>query len=140
MVQVSSATLQALSSETWPVVGSLGDLLVAALNDVPADIWDRAFPLDNLSWLPALVPPELPRTYSISCFPFDLIPESVDLTVTRAEHPISPFFVFEGQPRTRPGVCSGFLNPDPTLDNSPRHQLTAGKDSTESVSIRTLTS
>ncbi|CCA74881.1 related to nitric-oxide synthase, salivary gland [Serendipita indica DSM 11827] len=135
MVQVSSATLQVLGSETWPVVGSLGDLLMAALGDVPANVWDQAFPLDNLSWLPALIPPEVPRTYSISCFPFDLLPKSVDLTVTRAEHPVSPFLLFDGQPNSRPGVCSGFLNPDPTVDGSPRHPLTAGKESTETVLI-----
>jgi hypothetical protein len=134
MVRVSSATLQVLGSETWPVVGSLGDLLVAALNDVPENVWDQAFPLSDLSWLPVLVSPEVPRTYSISCFPFDLLPETVDLTVSRAEHPISPLLNLDGQPKMRPGVCSGFLNPDPTLDHSPKHHLTAGQDQSETVS------
>ncbi|KAG8805281.1 hypothetical protein FRC17_005592, partial [Serendipita sp. 399] len=135
MVRVSSTTLQIMGSESWPVIGSLGDLLVAALNDVPANIWDQAFPLDDLSWLPTLVSPEVPRMYSISCFPFELLPEFVDLTVTRAEHPISPVLLLDGQPKTRPGVCSGFLNPDPTVDHSPKHQLTAGNDQSETVLI-----
>ncbi|KAG8776015.1 hypothetical protein FRC16_004643, partial [Serendipita sp. 398] len=135
MVRVSSVTLQIMGSESWPVIGSLGDLLVAALNDVPTNIWDQAFPLDNLSWLPALVSPEVPRTYSISCFPFELLPETVDLTVTRAERSVSPLLLLDGQQKTRPGICSGFLNPDPTIDHTPRHQLTAGNDQSETVLI-----
>ncbi|KAG8823264.1 hypothetical protein FRC17_009376 [Serendipita sp. 399] len=135
MVRVSSVTLQIIESELWPVIGSLGDLLVAALNDVPASIWDQPFPLDDLSWLPTLVSPEVPRTYSISCFPFELLPESVDLTVTRAEHPISLLLLLDGQPKTRPGVCSGFPNPDPSVDHSPKHQLIAGNNQSETVLI-----
>ncbi|PVF96909.1 hypothetical protein CPB86DRAFT_708145 [Serendipita vermifera] len=135
MVRVSSVTLQVLGSESWPVVGSLGDLLVAALNDVPENVWDQTFPLNDLSWLPLMVSPEVPRTYSISCFPFDLLPETVDLTVSRVDHPISPLLTLDGQQKTRPGVCSGFLNPDPTLDHSPRHHLTAGKDQSETVLV-----
>lgn len=135
MVRVSSATLQVLGSETWPVVGSLGDLLLGALNDVPEKVWDQAFPLNDLSWLPSLVSPEVPRTYSISCFPFDLLPETVELTVSRVDHPMSPLLLYDGQSTTRPGVCSGFLNPDPNLDHSPKHHLTQGKDTGETVSF-----
>ena len=130
----SAAALRVLSSESWPINGSLGDLLVAVLNDVSEDNWDQAFPLRDLSWLPTLVPPEVPRTYSISSFSFDLLPETLDLTVARAEHEVSPLLSLDGKKTTRPGVCSGFLNPDPTITHEPHH-LTAGKDSDEMVSI-----
>lgn len=134
MVRVSSATLQVLGSEMWPVIGSLGDLLLAALNDVPDKAWDQAFPLNNLSWLATMISPEVPRTYSISCFPFELLPSTLDLTVSRVDHPMSPMLLYDGQPQTRPGVCSGFLNPDPNLDHTPKHPLTLGKEEQETVS------
>ncbi|KAL0577411.1 hypothetical protein V5O48_004576 [Marasmius crinis-equi] len=128
MVRTSAATLRVLGSDTWPVNGSLGDLLVLALNEVDEGVWDRAFSLDNLSWLLSLVRPEVPRTYSISSFPFDLMPESIDLTVARAEHEVNPLLLHpdtRGMKVTRPGVSSGFLNPDPTLDHEPKHDLTS---------------
>jgi hypothetical protein len=126
MVKISSITLRVLGSEAWPVNGSLGDLLIGALNEVPEDVWDQAFSLNDLSWLPTLITPEVPRTYSISSFHFDLLPETLDLTVARSEHVVSPLLVTDGLKHTRPGVCSGFLNPDPTLDHEPNHHLTAG--------------
>ena len=121
------ATHRVLGSDTWPVNGSLGDLLAVALGEVAEEIWDHAFTLGpDLSWLAALIPPEVPRTYSISSFSFDMLPESLDLTVSRAEHEVSPLLLPPGSPRmTRPGVSSGFLNPDPTFDHSPQHPLTA---------------
>lgn len=129
----SSAALRVLGSQSWPVNGSIGDLLVAVLNDVSEDVWDQAFSLTDLSWLPALIAPEVPRTYSISSYSFDLLPETLDLTVARAEHEVSPLLVMDGKKTTRPGVCSGFLNPDPTVDNEPRHHLSLGADAEETV-------
>ncbi|KAF8650910.1 hypothetical protein AX16_005035 [Volvariella volvacea WC 439] len=133
LVRVSSAaTLRVLGSDAWPVHGSLGDLLVAVLNDVNDEVWDQAFSLSDLSWLPGLISPEVPRTYSISSFSFDLLPETLDLTVARAEHEVSPLLILDGKKATRPGVCSGFLNPDPTLNHEPTHPLTRG-DQTDDV-------
>ncbi|KAG7085882.1 hypothetical protein E1B28_003416 [Marasmius oreades] len=127
-VHTSTATLRVLGSDTWPVNGSLGDLLILALNEVNEQVWDEAFSLDDFSWLLSLVAPEVPRTYSISSFPFDLMPESLDLSVARAEHEVSPLLLppdSRGIKVMRPGVSSGFLNPDPTLDHEPRHHLTS---------------
>jgi hypothetical protein len=62
----SKSTLKLLHSNEWPVKGSLGDLLQLAISEVPQDIWDRAFSLNNLEWLPKLLTLEVPRTYSIS--------------------------------------------------------------------------
>lgn len=116
MLRVSNATLRVLSSDSWPVPGSLGDLLVAAMNEVPENVWDQAFSLSDLTWLPTLIAPEVPRTYSISNFHFELLPETLDLTVARAEHVVSPLLLPDGVRLTRPGVSSGFLNPDPLGD------------------------
>lgn len=135
MVRVSSATVRVLSSEEWPVQGSLGDLLLAALNDVPENIWDQAFSLTDLSWLPQLITPEVPRTYSISSFHQDLLPDVLQLTVARAEHTLSPLLNMSDGKITRPGVSSGFLNPDPTLGAEPRHHLIADTSLEEKVCI-----
>ncbi|KAK1218358.1 hypothetical protein PQX77_018956 [Marasmius sp. AFHP31] len=128
MIRTSSATLRVLGSDTWPVNGSLGDLLLLALSEVDEAVWDRAFGLDDLTWLLTLIQPEVPRTYSISSFPFDLMPESLDLTVGRAEHEVNPLLLLpdaRAMKVTRAGVSSGFLNPDPTLDHEPKHHLTS---------------
>lgn len=102
-----------LASEVWPVNGSLGDLLLGALPDFDENIWNDAFSIDQLSWLPEIVSPEVPRTYSVSSFSFELMPSTLDLTVSRAQHDISPLLCRPGQKTTRGGVCSYFLNPPP---------------------------
>lgn len=133
----SAAAMRILGSDTWPLNGALGDLLVAILNDVSEEAWDRAFSLADLSWLPALILPEVPRTYSISSFSFDLLPETLDLSVSRAEHEVSSLLVLDGKKTMRPGVSSGFLNPDPTLNHDPHH-LTKGEEAEDRVSSRFL--
>lgn len=128
----SASTLRVLNSDTWPVFGSLGDLLTLAYNEVSEQTWDQAFPFADLSWLPALITPEVPRTYSIASFSFDLLPESLDLTVARAMHEMSPLLLPPGAPKVmRPGVSSGFLNPDPTVNHSPRNPSSAGRHDDE---------
>lgn len=111
MLRASSNTaLQVLATDEWPVRGSLGDLLQSAVQDTPQAVWDSAFNLQDLSWLCELVPVEVPRTYSISSFPDELLPSTVDLSVSRSEYQLSS--TFAGDARiTRSGVSSGFLNP-----------------------------
>lgn len=111
MLRASSNTaLQVLATDEWPVRGSLGDLLQSAVQDTPQAVWDSAFNLQDLSWLCELVPVEMPRTYSISSFPDELLPSTVDLSVSRSEYQLSSTFAGE-QKVTRCGVSSGFLNP-----------------------------
>ncbi|TDZ31021.1 Sulfite reductase [NADPH] flavoprotein alpha-component [Colletotrichum spinosum] len=111
MLHASSNTvLQVLSTDEWPVRGSLGDLLQDAVTDTPPQIWDRVFNLDDLSWLAELIPPEVPLTYSIASFTEELLPETVDLAVSRSEYKLCSTFA-RGQDITRAGVSSGFLNP-----------------------------
>jgi sulfite reductase alpha subunit-like flavoprotein len=115
----SRSTLSILSSEEWPVKGSLGDLLQLAISEAPQDIWDRAFDLENLAWLPKLISLEVPRTYSISNSSIELLPSTIDLTVSRTETARDP--IFEAVQPSLPlyGVSSGFLNPaSNTLDYS----------------------
>ncbi|RSL88897.1 hypothetical protein CEP51_001518 [Fusarium floridanum] len=109
----SNTVLQVLATEEWPVGGSLGDLLQKALIDTPPQIWDKAFSLDNLDWLPELVQLEVPRTYSISSHTNELLPNTVDLTISRAEYKLCSMFS-QGQHVTRAGVSSGFFNPHPS--------------------------
>jgi sulfite reductase alpha subunit-like flavoprotein/cytochrome b involved in lipid metabolism len=112
MLRASSNTLlQVLATTEWPVRASLGDLLQAAVTDTMSHIWDQAFELSgNLSWLCDLVPVEVPRTYSISNFPEELLPTSVDLTVSRSDYNICA--ALAGASSTlRHGVGSSFLNP-----------------------------
>lgn len=117
MLHASSNTvLQVLAAEEWPVYGSLGDLLQHAIIDTPSHIWDKAFCLDDLSWLTKLIPLEVPRTYSIASYTDELLPETVDLAISRAEHVLSASFSQNGQ-TLRAGVASGFLNPLPKQGN-----------------------
>lgn len=111
----SKSTLKILSNDEWPVKGSLGDLLQLAITEVPQELWDRAFDLNNLSWLTTLISLEVPRTYSISNCSTGLLPSTIDLTVSRTETSRDPIFR-EIKP-TLPlyGVSSGFLNPAPNL-------------------------
>jgi sulfite reductase alpha subunit-like flavoprotein len=107
----SNTVLQMLASDEWPVRGSLGDLLQAAIQDTASRIWDQAFDLSgNLSWLADLVPVEVPRTYSISTFSDELLPSTVDLTISRSNYELCPLLAGNAK-ITRHGVSSGFLNP-----------------------------
>ncbi|KAF5003677.1 hypothetical protein FDECE_9787 [Fusarium decemcellulare] len=109
----STAVLEVLATEEWPVRASLGDLLQKAVTDTPVQIWDKAFNLDNLDWLTELVQLEVPRTYSISSYSSDLLPSTVDLTISRAEYKLCSMFA-QNQSVTRAGVSSGFFNPNPS--------------------------
>ncbi|KAH6678759.1 sulfite reductase flavoprotein alpha-component [Plectosphaerella plurivora] len=107
----SSTVLRVLATTEWPVRGSLGDLLQAAVLDTPVHVWDRAFDLDgDLAWLADLIPVEVPRTYSISNCADELLPSTVDLTVSRAEYNLCDTFA-PADTVVRSGVSSGFLNP-----------------------------
>jgi len=112
MLRASSNTvLQVLATTEWPVRASLGDLLQAAVLDTPPSIWDRAFNLmSDLYWLSDLIPVEVPRTYSISSYPDEMLPSSVDLTISRAEYKLCSTFAGR-ESIARSGVSSGFLNP-----------------------------
>ncbi|KAG8718026.1 hypothetical protein FRC08_006115 [Ceratobasidium sp. 394] len=127
LLRASSVTVRILASTEWPVQGSLGDLLLAA-NDVSEDAWDKAFDRRNLAWLPALVQLEVPRTYSISEFSLEGLPDYVDLTVSRAEHNVCAQLVAAGADRVIPGVASGFLNPNPLDEYIPHPSLTRNSD------------
>ncbi|KAK0615347.1 hypothetical protein B0T17DRAFT_383314 [Bombardia bombarda] len=112
LLQASSNTvLQVLATTEWPIRGSLGDLLQGAVADTSPHIWDRAFDLrGNLSWLADLVPIEIPRTYSISNHCQELLPSTVDLTISRAEYKLCSTFA-GNEDVSCAGVGSGFLNP-----------------------------
>ncbi|KAK1835643.1 alpha subunit of putative sulfite reductase [Podospora conica] len=107
----SSTVIKVLATEEWPIRGSLGDLLQSAVVDTNPHIWDRAFDLDgDIEWLTDLITLEIPRTYSISTHSQELLPSTVDLTVSRAEFDLSA--TFAGNEKVRcAGVGSGFLNP-----------------------------
>lgn len=112
----SNVLLQVLATDEWPVRGSLGDLLQAAVVDTPSSVWDQAFDLGgNLGWLGELIEVEVPRTYSISNYPDELLPSTVDLTVSRAEYDVCATFAGD-IPAIRGGVSSSFLNP-PVMSN-----------------------
>jgi sulfite reductase alpha subunit-like flavoprotein/predicted heme/steroid binding protein len=112
MLRASSNTvLQVLATTEWPVCGTLGDLLQAAVTDTNPHIWDRAFDLTgDLAWLTDLIPVEVPRTYSISNYSQELLPSTVNLTVSRAEYKLSSTFAGNNE-MVCAGVGSGFLNP-----------------------------
>ncbi|KAI0437400.1 cytochrome b5-like Heme/Steroid binding domain-containing protein [Xylaria telfairii] len=111
----SNTVMQVLGTNEWPVRGSLGDLLQGALLDTPPQIWDKAFDLDDISWLTDLIDLEVPRTYSIASYTEELLPSTVDLAVSRAEYKLCSTFAGQDDV-TRAGVSSGFLNPMPSLD------------------------
>ncbi len=112
MLRASSNTvLQVLATTEWPVRGSLGDLLQAAVTDTNPHIWDREFDLTgNLTWLTDLVSVEVPRTYSISNCSWELLPSTVDLTISRAEYKLCSTFAGNSEVICA-GVGSGFFNP-----------------------------
>ncbi|KAG9237782.1 sulfite reductase flavoprotein alpha-component [Amylocarpus encephaloides] len=112
MLRASSNTvLQVLATEEWPVRASLGDVLQASVAEVSSHIWDQAFDLTgNFSWLAELIPIEVPRTYSISNYPEELLPSTVDLTISRSDYKLCS--TFSGSSTIiRHGVSSNFLNP-----------------------------
>lgn len=109
----SNTVLQVLATDEWPVRGSLGDLLQRAVVDTPGHIWDKAFALDDLDWLTELVALEVPRTYSISSYSNELLPSTVDLTISRSEYDLCSMFS-EDEDVVRAGVSSGFFNPVPS--------------------------
>ncbi|PSN69753.1 hypothetical protein BS50DRAFT_618748 [Corynespora cassiicola Philippines] len=119
----SHTTLKLLASNEWPVKGSIGDLLQTAIAEVPQEIWDHAFDLFNLAWLPKLIALEVPRTYSISNASPELLPSMIDLTVSRTETARDP--LFQGVQPALPlyGVSSGFLNPAPSLMEYPSDSI-----------------
>ncbi|KAJ6566665.1 hypothetical protein B0H19DRAFT_1138343 [Mycena capillaripes] len=125
-VKASPFIQRVLEAEAWPVNGSLGDLLIGATGDFTENIWNTAFSLDDLSWLSEVVVPEVPRTYSVSSFPFELMPETIDLTVTRAQHEIFPLLRRPDGPTIRGGVCSSFLNPFPNEDGQEEQEVLVG--------------
>ena len=107
----SNTVLQVLATDEWPVRGTLGDLLQSAVADTNPTIWDRAFDLTgDLSWLADLIAVEVPRTYSISTYSRELLPSTVDLTISRAEYKLCSTFAGDEEV-TCAGVGSGFLNP-----------------------------
>ncbi|KAK3900396.1 alpha subunit of putative sulfite reductase [Staphylotrichum tortipilum] len=107
----SNTVLQVLATTEWPVRGTLGDLLQAAVTDTNPLIWDRAFDLGgDLSWLVDLVSVEVPRTYSISNCSRELLPTTVDLTISRAEYKLCSTFAGNADVMCA-GVGSGFFNP-----------------------------
>lgn len=112
----SSSILKVLASQEWPSYGSIGDLLQLTVTEADPVTWDQAFDLSDLSWLPKLIPVEVPRTYSISNFSNELLPSTVDLTVSRSEHKVSP--LLQRHSTAGHGVSSGFLNPEPKKENS----------------------
>jgi sulfite reductase alpha subunit-like flavoprotein len=111
----SRSTQHILASQEWPVKGSLGDLLQLAISEVPQEIWDHAFDLNNLDWLPKLLSLEVPRTYSISNSSIELLPSMIDLTVSRTETARDPIFNKVQPVLPLYGVSSGFLNPAPDM-------------------------
>ncbi|KAG9121533.1 hypothetical protein FRC07_002461, partial [Ceratobasidium sp. 392] len=129
----ASSIAHILASTEWPVQGSLGDLLMAAINDISEDAWDKAFDRQNLDWLPALVQLEVPRTYSISEFSLEGLPDYVDLTVSRTEHNVCTQLVAAGADRIIPGVASGFLNPNPLDDYIPHGFLSQNSEVDEAL-------
>jgi sulfite reductase alpha subunit-like flavoprotein/cytochrome b involved in lipid metabolism len=112
MLRASSNTvLKVLATDEWPVRGSLGDLLQSAVNDTSSRVWDQAFDLSgNFSWLIDLIPVEVPRTYSISTYSDELLPSTVDLTISRSDYQLCSTFAGNSK-IIRHGVSSGFLNP-----------------------------
>ncbi|CAE6397648.1 unnamed protein product, partial [Rhizoctonia solani] len=133
LLRTSSTVLKVLASSEWPVQGSLGDLLLASIDDVDEDVWNKTFDIDDLKWLPALVPLEVPRTYSVSKYSSEALPDTVDLTVSRTEHVVCPVLVAAGAEKSIAGVASGFLNPNPLEDYIPHVNLAPDFDTDEVI-------
>jgi len=113
----SPTLLQLLSSDIWPINGSLGDLLTVAKSEVSQVLWRTAFNPHNLVWLTDLIPIEVPRTYNISNFSAEPLPKTLDLTVTRLDHHLHPLLQTQNSnSKIRPGISSNFLNPAPSPD------------------------
>jgi hypothetical protein len=109
------STQHILTSQKWPVKGSLGDLLQLAISEVSQEICHHAFDLNNLHWLPKLLSLEVPRPYSISNSSNELLPSMIDLTVSRTEAARHPIFDKVQPVLPLYGVSSGLLNPSPDM-------------------------
>jgi sulfite reductase alpha subunit-like flavoprotein len=111
----SRSTQQILASQKRPVKSNLGDLLQLSISEVPQEIWDYAFDLNNLHWLPKLLSLEVPRTYSISNSSNELLLSMIYFTVPRTETARDPIFDKIQPVLPLYGVSSGFLNPSPDM-------------------------
>jgi sulfite reductase alpha subunit-like flavoprotein len=119
LLKASSPTIhKVLGSDTWPVQGTLGDLLTHAMAEVAPSIWNAAFDLQDISWLTRLINVETPRTYSISNHYDGLLPSTIDLTVARTEYRVAEVLDTGLESPARYGVSSGCLNPPEVVSSA----------------------
>ena len=114
---LSPTVTKLLSSDAWPLQATLGDLLLIVSHEVPERIWRQIFPLNDLHWLPSLIPVETPRSYNISNFSPCALPDVIELTVTRSQHKVCQDLRLNYANGIRSGVCSAFLNPYPLVQS-----------------------
>lgn len=103
-----------LSSNPWPIAGTLGDVLQLAIGEVSPVIWDSVFDLAHLSWLPEMIPVAQPRSYGVSSPPLmgSSLPSTVKITVKRCIYEAHPSLDNGVDGNLRYGASSGALNPD----------------------------
>lgn len=104
-----------LESNTWPLMGTLGDVLQMAIEQVSPVIWDTVFDLYHLSWLPDMIPVAEPRAYGISCSALmgESLASSVKVTVSRVSYEVDASLDDGLEPSKRCGMASRALNPHP---------------------------
>ncbi|ETN45797.1 uncharacterized protein HMPREF1541_09630 [Cyphellophora europaea CBS 101466] len=104
-----------LDEEIWPIMGTLGDVLQLAIEEVSPIIWDTVFDLSHLSWLPEMIPVAVPRAYGISspALMGTSLPSSVKITVQRVTYKVHPSLDGGLESPTGTGMSSCALNPHP---------------------------
>ncbi|KAI8812200.1 hypothetical protein BJ742DRAFT_880965 [Cladochytrium replicatum] len=129
-----------LKSGAEEIDAHLGDLFASISEELTPTVVANTFPTTfagtGLRWLLDIVPPEVPRMYSISCSGMDdALPSYIDLTVSRVNHPLVRSLAFNGENigllNTRWGVSSGFLNPHPTLEGLEGNPMVIADDAEE---------
>lgn len=103
-----------LESNTWPVMGTLGDILQRAIEEVSPVIWDTIFDLEHLSWLTQIISVGVPRVYGISspALMGSSLPSTVKITVSRVRYAVHPELDSGLESTTRNGMTSEALNPE----------------------------
>ncbi|KPI36763.1 uncharacterized protein AB675_11784 [Cyphellophora attinorum] len=104
-----------LASESWPVMGTLGDVLQRAIEEVSPIVWDTIFDLEHLSWLTQLVSVGTPQLYCISspALMGSGLPSVVKIMVERVSYDV-PVELDSGLESTkRFDMTSQALHPDP---------------------------
>ena len=113
-----------LTWDTWPVAGTLGDVLQRAIEEVSPVVWDTIFDLEHLAWLTQMIPVGTPHPYAISASPLmgSSLASSVKITVERFQYQVHAELDSGLESTIRFGTTSEALHPHRASESVHEHE------------------